>query len=134
MLPCRRSSGRTINRKRVGRMHHSGDAGCGGDLRRQAERQLRVEDCDIGQNNRARYTAFLFFADGDDGRRRDFGAGARHDIRETVNQWLSRFGLDTAKLLGISEVNRLREERDESAGYPLGTPLDAHQVTSHSNA
>ena len=57
-------------------MDHGVDAGGGGDGRRQAERQLGVEDRDVGQDERRRDAALFLGADGDDRDRRDFRAGA----------------------------------------------------------
>jgi CBS domain-containing protein len=59
----------------LNRVHHGVHAGRGGDVGGEAQRQFGVEQGDIGQDHGRDDALLLVRAGGDDGNRRDFGAG-----------------------------------------------------------
>ena len=87
-------------------MHHGVDAGCRGDLRRQAERQFGSSTAMSGRMTRRRDAALLLVADRDDRDRRDLRAGAGRGRHQHQRQ---------ARALGIADapgvVERLRPSR-----------------------
>ena len=74
-------------------MHHRVDAGRGRDMGGKAARGLRIEDRQIWQESRADDARLLVFAGGDDGNRRDFGAGSgrggNHHERQAAGRQLA---------------------------------------------